>query len=105
MVNDESKINKCRETFPLISHTADCEILFDNLSLEILNNIEDILSACVSGKIELYVPRDKNDEPDFFGDFDLIINDEQYIENGYELLVLKWIDDFECTDYLIDCMR
>lgn len=87
--------------FPLLCKTADYEILLEDLDIVSLVIVEETLNNYFNGNIDMIVPRTENDEPDFYGEFELIINDNNYIENGYELLIMKWIDDFESTDYLI----
>lgn len=70
-----------------------------------MKQIDDILNAYFSGKIDFIVPRYEDGEPNFYGEFEIIINDNTYQENGNELLIMKWVEDFECTDYLIECME
>jgi hypothetical protein len=91
--------------FTNIEACSDKEYLYKNLNTESLNLIEDILEAYNSDKIDFITPRYENGEPDFYGDFKLVVNDESYIENGTELLVLKWYEDYEDTGYLVECFK
>lgn len=85
-----------------IEHTADKEILYSYLVEPELDIIETILRAYNEGKIDIIEPRDENGEPDFDGIFELVINDENYQGIGYETPILKWINDWETTDYIIE---
>ena len=93
------------EIFIEISQCADKQILFDALNYDALRIIEDTLNAYFIGRIDIIEPRFDNGDPDLEGYFDLIIKNKGYAPNGYEKLILKWINDYECTDYLIECMR
>lgn len=84
-----------------IEHTADKEILYSYLVEPELDIIETILRAYNEGKIDIIEPRDENGEPDFDGIFELVINDENYQGTGYEMSILKWINDWETTDYIV----
>lgn len=88
-----------------IERTKDRQCLYDNLSKENLDVIEHILRAYNDGKIDFAVPRYPDGEPDLFGEFALIVKDNMYKQTGQELLVLKWVEDFESTGYLLECMR
>lgn len=88
-----------------IEKTSDKQYLYNNLSGEKLKEIDDILGAYFSGKINFIVPRLENGEPDFCGEFKLIINDDTYEKTGNELLVLRWVEDYEDTGYMVDCIK
>lgn len=51
------------------------------------------------------MPRYENGEPDFYGEFKLIIKDNSYKPHGYELLILKWVEDYEDTGYMIETLK
>lgn len=85
-----------------IEHTADKDMLYKYLVEAELDTIETVLRAYSEGKIDIIEPRDENGEPDFDGEFELIINDENYVETGFEAPILKWINDWESTDYIIE---
>lgn len=91
--------------FPNISMTADANMLYENLEYDMLFNINEILGAHFKNRIEIIEPRFDNDTPDFEGAFEIIYTDKKYAPCGLEELVLKWANDYECTDYLIDCLR
>lgn len=82
-----------------IKKTRDKEYLYSNLSDMDLQNIEYILEAYFSERIDLVFP------DDYCGDFTLSVKDKSYTENGCELLVLKWCEDIESTDYMVGCMQ
>lgn len=84
-----------------IEHTADKDMLYKYLVEAELDTIETVLRAYSEGKIDIIEPR-KNGEPDFDGEFELIINDCDYQETGFEMPILKWINDWESTDYIIE---
>lgn len=92
-------------SFPNIEKTKDKKYLYDNLSEEQLKIIDDVLDSYWNGKIDLNIPRFEDDTPDFCGEFELIINDKDYKETGYEITIIKWIEDFEDTGYLVDVME
>lgn len=92
------------EIFKEISQCADKEMLYASLSYDALRIIEDTLNAYFTGRIDIVEPRFDDGEPNFCGDFELILKSKGYVENGFEELILKWINDYECTDYLIDVM-
>ena len=93
------------EIFKEISQCTDKEMLYASLSYDALRIIEDTLNAYFTGRIDIVEPRFDDDEPNFCGDFELILKSKGYVKNGFEELILKWINDYECTDYLIECMR
>ena len=88
--------------FPCIELCRDKQYLYDHLNESELQLIENILQAESEGKIIL--PEDRyNENGDInFESLDVIIYDKTYVQNGYELLVLKWIYDFEDTGYLVE---
>ena len=91
--------------FSNIETCSDKEYLYKNLNTESLNLIEGVLEAYNSGKIDFITPRYEDGEPNFYGDFELVINDNMYIENGTELLVMKWYESYEDTGYLVECFK
>ena len=84
---------------------SDYEYLKTNLSASAMKIVEGILDAYWNGRIDMIVPRDVDGEPLFDGEFKLIIRDKFYRENGLELLVMKWVEDMECTGYLTECLE
>lgn len=95
------KINRYKN----INQTSDRQLLYDNLSQENLLMIDDVLDAYFSGRIDLKIPRFENGDVDFCGEFELIKKDFSYPEYGSEILILKWVEDFEDTGYLIECLE
>lgn len=88
-----------------IEQCRDKQYLYEHLNESELQLIEDILQAESYGKISLSeVQYDGNGNFDF-DTLDIIIHDETYVQNGYELLVLKWINDFEDTGFLTECIH
>lgn len=81
--------------FKSIERCSDKQMLYDALSLEALKVIDSILEAHFDGLIDVKEPRLENGDPDFDGEFELIINDETYESKGPELLILKWVNDYE----------
>ena len=107
-MNNKYNCNACEffdTLFPYISFCSDACMLYNNLDYDVLKIIDDILEAERKERIELIDPRFEDGEPDFCGNFELIIHDKTYFENGIEKLILKWLNGYECTDYLIDCLR
>ena len=92
------------EIFSNISLCTDKELLYESLDYVGLKIIDDILFAHFNNDIDIIEPRFNNGEPDFCGEFELVINDKKYRENGFEMLILKWVNDYESVDYLIDCI-
>lgn len=90
--------------FDEIMECADREILFQHLTVKALQDIESVLEAYNKGDIDYIEPRDENGEPDYSGDFELVIKNPEYEEIGVEMLVMKWVDDHESTDFLVECM-
>lgn len=90
--------------FSFIDETRDKQILYRELSSDKLFEINNILEAYSCGRIDFKVPRLDNGEPDFDGEFELINNDNTYEETGSELLVMKWVEGYEDTGYLIECL-
>lgn len=85
-----------------IESCKDGKYLIDNLNIENLNAIENILIAYNSNKINIIEPKCENGDFDCYGEFGLLVNDSSYVENGMETIVLKWYEDYEDTEYLID---
>lgn len=84
-----------------LKRCTDFKLLAKNLKYDTMIYIEKILRA----PLELIVPRTEDDYPDFDAEWSVRTNDESYKMTGHELLVLKWVEDFECTDTLIDFMQ
>lgn len=85
--------------FPNIDRCYDKEHLYYHLNNEQLQIIENVLQAREEQKIDLY------DIQDIEGDYELIIKDDSYKQNGYELLILKWFEDLIETEYLIEILN
>ena len=79
------------------------QYLYDSLSERSLDIIEYILDGYFNEKIDLIKPTFEDGEPNFDGEFNLAINDNTYKENGYEILVLKWVENCEDIEYIINC--
>jgi len=90
--------------YPNIEKCADKQHLYNNLSEAALRLIENTLT-CYPNKIDFTAPRYENGEPDFYGEFELIIKDDSYKPHGYELLILKWVEDYEDTGYMIETLQ
>lgn len=90
--------------FPLVSETTDAQELFDNLNDNALKEVEDILAAYSDNQIDIKIPEYDEYTGEFLDDFELIINDSSYVENGNEILVLRWYEDYEFTEHLIECL-
>ena len=88
-----------------ISKCADRERLFNELQLPQLEMIDYVLDSYFQGKIDFNDPYTINGDPDWEGEYELIINDSNYVQIGIELLVMKWVADRESTDYLIECLK
>lgn len=88
-----------------IEKTADKQRLYDNLPERTLKEVDEILGAYFSERIDLEIAKFEYGESDFCGECELIVKDSNYVETGNELLVLKWVEDFEDTDYLIECLK
>lgn len=107
-VDNENKTNLNYEKFkkyPFIEKTKDKQYLYNHLSEPALKDIEHILEAYSIGAIDFEVPEYEDGTPDFSGEFKLIIVDDSYEKIGCELLVLKWIEDYEDTEYLIEFFK
>lgn len=92
--------------YPHIASLHNGITLYKTLSHEALEIIEDVLVATIESKIDIKLPSstEQTGEPED-GEFHLIIYDNSYKENGCELLVLKWLEDCEDTEYLIEIMQ
>lgn len=98
-------LTECLESYRNIYGCKDKRYLFESLSREELETVENILKA-YGGKIDLDIPRDAyTGEIDFEGEFKLIIEDESYEEVGIEVTVLKWYESLEDTSYMIDVVQ
>ena len=91
--------------YPNLSICADYKFLLDFLEDKDLDEIENILESYILGKIQLIIPRDKNEEVDWMEDWETTVVDSNYEITGSETLVLKWYEGFEDTGYLIECFR
>ena len=90
--------------FKNIEQCSDKKYLFDNLNENSLKEIDRILEAYWNNQIDILVPgRDTGDYD--LSNSELIVKDKGYRENGFELLVIKWIEDWEDTGYLVDCFK
>ena len=87
--------------FKNIKDCADGELLLSKLTKKALQDIEHVLDAYEKGDIDFISPRDEYGNPDT-GDYELVINNKNYKENGTELLVMKWVESHESTEYLLD---
>ena len=86
-----------------IENCKDKQLLLNKLDTKSLDLIDSILNAYNSSKIDFTEPRNEDGEPDYLGEFELVINDDSYAKTGMELLVLKWYEDIVETEYLLDC--
>lgn len=91
-------------SFLYVLNTRDFESLKSHLSLDSLKVIDNILDAYYHNKIDINIPPDGNGNFNF-EDVSFSIRDFAYKETGFELLVLKWIENMEDTGYLIDCFE
>ena len=91
--------------FKSIERCSDKQMLYDALSLKAMKVIDSILEAHFDGLIDVKEPRLANGDPDFEGEFELVIDDPDYVCCGCELLILKWVNDYEDTGYMIECMN
>ena len=92
--------------YPRIDETRDKQYLYDNLPEKQLCMIEDVLNAYGQGRIDIEIPRYEDDGTvDFCGEFEIIINDSSYVCNGFEIMIIKWIEDFEDTGYMVECLQ
>jgi len=83
---------------------TDKKYLYENLNEESLKEINRILEAYWNKQIDIYVPGRETGEHDL-SNAELIIKDKEYVERGLELLVIKWVESWEDTGYLIDCFK
>ena len=81
----------------------DFKCLDDYLTDSHLSEIENILIAYKTNKIDLVIPRDENDEIVWEGDWETTVIDSNYERTGSETLILKWYEGFEDTGYVINC--
>lgn len=86
-----------------IENCKDKQLLLNKLDTKSLDLIESILNAYNLSKIDFVEPRNEDGEPDYLGEFKLVINNDSYAKTGMELLVLKWYEDIVETEYLLDC--
>lgn len=88
-----------------IEGCTDKQYLYDNLSDNALQIIDNVIEAYYSNRIDFVEPRFEDGEPDFCGEFELTIKDNSYEKNGNELLILKWVEDYEDTEYMVECLQ
>lgn len=82
-----------------VENTREFQTLSNKLNNEELLLIDTVLSAYAHGKIDIDLPSNED------GGFDLVVKDPSYKVNGFELLILKWYEDYENTEYLIECLE
>ena len=92
-----------------IEETSDKKFLYDYLDEKALREIDDILEAYFTERIDLIVPRLDNGEIDWSrydkNGCDVLVKDDTYKQTGHELLVLKWINDLEDTGYMAETIQ
>ena len=88
-----------------ISRCRDKDRLFRELTDKQLNILESVLDAYVSSKIDFVDPETNSVNPAYDGVYELVINDCNYQGNGCELFIMKWAEDRESTDNLIDYLE
>ena len=87
-----------------VEKTRDFWQLNDKLNNEKILLIDTILSAYSHEKIDMDLHKTEDGNFDF-ENIDLVIKDPSYKVNGFELLILKWYEDYEDTGYLIECLE
>lgn len=87
-----------------VEKSRDFQLLNDKLNNEKILLIDTILSAYIHGKIDMDLYENEDGSVDF-EKIDLVIKDPSYKANGFELLILKWYEDYENTGYLIECLE
>ena len=87
-----------------VEKTRDFWLLNDKLNNEKILLIDTILSAYSHEKIDMDLHKTEDGNFDF-ENIDLVIKDPSYKVNGFELLILKWYEDYEDTGYLIECLE
>ena len=87
-----------------VEKTRDFQLLNDKLNNEKILLIDTTLSAYIHGKIDMDLHKNEDESVDF-EKIDLVIKDPSYKANGFELLILKWYEDYEDTGYLIECLE
>lgn len=97
------KRKEVKEMFENIEVLEDKDHLYKYLDIDSLKEIDSILDAYFGRKIDLIIPRYENGEVDFDNEFLVVVNDKDYKETGNEVLVIKWVEGFEDTGYLIEC--
>ena len=98
----DSMFTTYKKKFPLISGCSDHEIIFSKLREEKLLFIEHILYAYENGQIDFEELKDDNGEYLFCGEPSLIIKDKTYNPTGLEIVVLRWYESHEDTNYLVE---
>lgn len=82
----------------------DRDYLFENLNENALKELDRILEAYYNEQIDICVPGQETGEHDLIN-AELIVNDTSYMESGFELLAIKWVEDWEDTGYLVECFE
>lgn len=103
-VERKKEIELKKDELECVSETKDFEMLKAQLNIESLRLIDNIYHDYNRGRIDLDVPRDENGNFNF-EDVKLFFKDPYYEETGFELVVLKWLEDMEDTGYLIECFK
>ena len=101
IIKDEQDMGIMR--FPYTNNTRDWELIRSNLNAQGLQIIEDVLAAYNNDKIDIEVVLNENNQIDFDKSGSLVVKDKNYVETGFESLVIKWVEDMEDTGYLIEC--
>lgn len=91
--------------YPNISRCGDKYTLYKHLTDEELDDVEHIIQAYNDERIDFEEPRTPDGEPDWDGEFSVIIKDPVYLQVGGELVVMKWYEDMVDTEHLIDCIH
>lgn len=92
-----------KDKYPHLFNTRDFDILKKALFPAGLHIIDNILNAYYADKIDIEVVRNADGQIEFDKSGGLIINDENYVPNGFESLVIKWVEDMEDTGYMVEC--
>lgn len=103
-IERKKEIELQKDELVCVSKTRDFEMLKTKLNIESLRLIDNIYQDYNRGRVDLDVPKDKDGNFNF-EDVKLVYKDPFYEETGFELVVLKWLEDMEDTGYLIDCLE
>jgi len=77
----------------------------ENLTNKELYEIERILTAYNSGKIDLEIIFDRDGQIDFEKSFDFKMKDPSYKVSGFESDVIKWYINLVSTGYMVDTFK